>query len=186
MPEPVPSPPPVPLPPVVPILVVTGTVGVGKTTIAAEIGDVLRERGVPHAVVDGDWLTNCWPGDERERFNHAVLFDNLRAMWPVFARFGATRLIVANVMESRDDAARYEDAVPGGVVRVCRLTASAVVVADRIRARNHGWALDWHLARAPELHGILERARPEDAIVDNGGGRSLRDVAIDVLHAVGW
>ena len=33
-------------------LLLTGTVGVGKTTVAAAVGDLLREREVTNAVVE--------------------------------------------------------------------------------------------------------------------------------------
>jgi Ni2+-binding GTPase involved in maturation of urease and hydrogenase len=54
----------------VPVLVVTGPVGVGKTSVAEEIFDQLAARDVPHAVVDLDALgltekatplTSGWP-----------------------------------------------------------------------------------------------------------------------------
>ena len=37
-------------------LLLTGTVGVGKTSVAAAVGDLLRERRVANAVVDLDEL----------------------------------------------------------------------------------------------------------------------------------
>ena len=37
-------------------LLLTGTVGVGKTSVAAAVGDLLRERQVANAVVDLDEL----------------------------------------------------------------------------------------------------------------------------------
>jgi adenylylsulfate kinase-like enzyme len=36
----------------VPVLLVTGPVGVGKSTVAAEAARLLRQAGVPHALVD--------------------------------------------------------------------------------------------------------------------------------------
>jgi adenylylsulfate kinase-like enzyme len=34
------------------ILILTGTVGTGKTTVAAKIGEQLADAGLPNAVVD--------------------------------------------------------------------------------------------------------------------------------------
>ena len=42
-------------------LLLTGTVRVGKTTVAAAVGDLLRERQVANAVVDLDELRRAWP-----------------------------------------------------------------------------------------------------------------------------
>ncbi|GAB2821190.1 DUF397 domain-containing protein [Lentzea nigeriaca] len=47
-------------------LLITGPVGVGKTTVAEAVGDVLAAAEVPHAVIDLDWL-RCFrpsPADE--------------------------------------------------------------------------------------------------------------------------
>ena len=48
----------------VPVLVLSGPVGVGKTTVAHEMFDQLSGRDVAHAVVDLDALGICWPYGE--------------------------------------------------------------------------------------------------------------------------
>lgn len=45
----------------VPTLLITGTTGVGKPTVAAEINDVLAALKVPNAAVDLDALVWQWP-----------------------------------------------------------------------------------------------------------------------------
>ena len=45
----------------VPTIIVTGPVGVGKTTVAQEMGLLLLDAKVPHANVDFDQLTACYP-----------------------------------------------------------------------------------------------------------------------------
>ena len=45
----------------VPTIIVTGPVGVGKTTVANEMGMLLLGAKVPHATVDFDQLTACYP-----------------------------------------------------------------------------------------------------------------------------
>ena len=44
-----------------PMMIVTGPVGVGKTTVASEIGLLLIKANVPNAVIDFDWLSACYP-----------------------------------------------------------------------------------------------------------------------------
>jgi adenylylsulfate kinase-like enzyme len=39
---------------------INGTVGVGKTTVAEAVGDLLAGSGVSHAVLDLDWLRQPW------------------------------------------------------------------------------------------------------------------------------
>jgi hypothetical protein len=45
----------------VPVLVITGPVGVGKSTIAAEAAWLLRQADVPHALIDLDRIEQSWP-----------------------------------------------------------------------------------------------------------------------------
>ena len=41
-------------------VLLTGPLGSGKTSVALEVGELLGSAGVPHAVIDLDWL--CWAG----------------------------------------------------------------------------------------------------------------------------
>ena len=45
-------------------LVITGVYGVGKTTTAAQIADLLEERGAHYAALDLDWLSWAWTMDD--------------------------------------------------------------------------------------------------------------------------
>ena len=51
----------------VPVLLITGPVGVGKSTIAAQAAWLLREADVPHALVDLDQIEQCWPSPPTTR-----------------------------------------------------------------------------------------------------------------------
>jgi adenylylsulfate kinase-like enzyme len=45
----------------VPVLLITGPVGAGKSTVAGEAARLLREANIPHALVDLAWIEQCWP-----------------------------------------------------------------------------------------------------------------------------
>lgn len=45
----------------VPTLLITGATGVGKSTVTAEINDVLAEHRIPNAAIDLDALVWQWP-----------------------------------------------------------------------------------------------------------------------------
>lgn len=59
----------------VPTLVITGTVGSGKSIVAAEINDALAELKVPNAAVDLDTLVWQWPSTSK--WNNDLMFKNL-------------------------------------------------------------------------------------------------------------
>ncbi|GAA2556544.1 hypothetical protein GCM10010435_29020 [Winogradskya consettensis] len=42
-------------------LLITGTVGAGRTTMAEALGDLLIEDAIPLAIIDVDWLRRSWP-----------------------------------------------------------------------------------------------------------------------------
>ena len=84
-----------------PVLLVTGTCGAGKSTIAAEVNDALAEAGVPNAALDLDALT--WHRPSTSEFNADLMFDGLAALWPVHRAHGALRLTLAGVVERQDE-----------------------------------------------------------------------------------
>jgi dephospho-CoA kinase len=166
------------------VLLITGTAGVGKTAIAKEIGELLRLDGCQHAVIDLDAIARCdvdppVPGF----FGAALMIDNLRAIWPNYARYGVRTVVLARAVF---DAAELDDvraAIPGSCWFVVRLSAPQAVVVDRLTAREPGIARDFlvrisgELARNADDADVAEIA---DLVVDNGP-RHLTDVAREVL-----
>ncbi len=168
----------------VPMLVISGSMGSGKTTVLSEVSDLLIEASVPHAAIDLDWLSVMYP--RPGRYGEQLLFANLAAVWPVYAAAGAQRLLVARVVEDRSELARYRQAVPGAEILVCRLTAPIATMRERVRSREPGMFQAQGIARSAELADILERARAEDFTVDNGDKRPITAVAREVLARAGW
>ncbi|GIG34901.1 zeta toxin family protein [Cellulomonas pakistanensis] len=167
-------------------LLLTGTVGAGKSTTAAHVGELLAGRGVPHAVVDLDELRRSWPAPPGDPFQQDLELENLAAVAAVYRRRGAVRFVLAGVLEDAASRAAYAAAV-GVPLVVCRLRLAVPAVRDRLNARHAGYpsVLEWHRHRAGELHDILERARVEDHVVDVAG-LAPAAVAAAVLRAVGW
>jgi adenylylsulfate kinase len=167
----------------VPTLLLSGTVGAGKSTIGGEISDVLAELEIPNAFVDLDGLIWQWPSTST--WNNDLMFENLASLWPNYRSHGSTHLILARVLEDPTDLDRYREAVTDAEITVCRLIADERVRVERLRQRMQpGPLLDWHLDRTSELHGILERAAFEDFVVVND--RPVREVALEVLTLAGW
>jgi adenylylsulfate kinase len=168
----------------VPTLLLSGTMGVGKSTIAAEINDLLGEAKIPNAAVDLDALTWQWPSSSS--FNSDLMFKNLAALWPNYRQHGARRLVLARVIEDRAELDRYRAVVPGAEVIVCRLVAPESVRIARLRERMPpGPSRDWHERRTVELHTILARSNAEDFVVANDSRPPL-EVAREVLMRARW
>jgi hypothetical protein len=97
----------------VPVLVITGPVGAGKSTIANEASWLLRQADVPHALVDLDQIEQCWPIPGDDPGNERVSHRNLARMWSNFRQAGADRPILVRVLEARSLLRRVTEAVPG-------------------------------------------------------------------------
>lgn len=81
----------------VPTLVLTGTIGAGKTTIAEAISELLPERGIRHALIDLDWLGQVYPPlDADDPFDLSLALRNLAVTSPIFVTAGVESAVGAN------------------------------------------------------------------------------------------
>jgi adenylylsulfate kinase len=167
-------------------LLVTGTVGVGKTTVAEAVGDVLASRSVPHAVIDLDQLRTSWPAPAGDPFNSAIELRNLASVAANYRAVGARKFVLAGVIERRADRALYEKALDTSVT-VVRLRTARRVLDARLRHRHivDPVRLTWHLNRASELDRILDHSHVADMDVDIGERQAVV-VAREVLAEIGW
>ncbi|MFI6390723.1 hypothetical protein ACIBHY_48575 [Nonomuraea sp. NPDC050547] len=169
----------------VPMLIISGPVGVGKTSVAGEIFDQLLARDVSHAVVDLDNLGLCWPFGDGDPFNDRMALRNLASVWRNYAAAGVERLVVARVVESRAELEGYRAAVPDAEIVVCRLAAGAPTLRGRVARREAGAAREALSRRAVELAETLARSDAADFVVATDD-RSVADIAEDVLRGAGW
>jgi adenylylsulfate kinase-like enzyme len=169
----------------VPVMLVTGPVGVGKTAVAGEVSELLARARVPHACVDVDSLRWSYPSPPGDRFRTALALQNLAAIGANFRAAGAERLVLADVVESRDELDRYRAAVPGARIVVVRLRAPVETLQTRVAERELGSGRAWHLARAAELAAQMDRDAVEDVLIETGD-RPLADIAREVLARCGW
>jgi hypothetical protein len=144
---------------------------------------VLAARAIPHACIELDALACSWPA--RGHYNEDAALENLAAVWANFRAAGAECLVVGGVMERAADLEGVRGAVPGARITVCRLVASEATRLARVRERERGGGLDWHLHRTVELDRILDANGLEDFTVVNED-QPLRRVAEEVLVRAGW
>jgi adenylylsulfate kinase-like enzyme len=167
-------------------LLLTGTVGSGKTSVADAIGDLLTGAGTANAVIDVDWLRRSWPHPPDDRFNGRIALRNLSAVAQNYLQAGTTRLVLAGVIESRAERDAYQAAVAAPLT-VCRLRVDLPTIRQRLTRRHEtdDDGLRWHLDRSGELDQILEQAKVEDVVVEVTT-MSVRQAAEAVIAAVGW
>jgi hypothetical protein len=169
----------------VPVLLVTGPIGVGKTTITAEAARLLGEAKIPYASIDLARIGECWPAPAEDPWNERLIHQNLACMWAHFAEAGVDRLLLCRVLETRSLLDHIRAAVPGADITVVRLRAPLNALDARIRSREAGRDPQWYLDTTAYLIDKLEHAGVEDHVVENHG-RSAADVAAEVLRVTGW
>ena len=168
-------------------ILVTGPVGVGKTTMIARMSRLLRDAGVPHAAIDFDQLTASFPrapGDDV--WGTRLGLANLASMWRNYRAAGADRLLIARVLKTRSELESYRTAVPGAEITVVRLRASLKALQARLRERGgHEASVQWHLDRAVDLAPQMDESHVEDVLVETDE-RDPTDLAREILIQIGW
>lgn len=166
-------------------VLITGTVGSGKTSTAYAVGQLLRASQVPHAVIDLDELRRCWPAPPDDPFNTALEAANLRSVSDNYRRAGVARFVVAGVVEGAGALQRYSEALGCPVVLV-RLRVDLHRVRERLLERHEpGDERDWHLSRSGQLDGILDEENAASITIDVSS-EPLDSVARRVITAVNW
>ena len=164
------------------MLVITGGMGAGKTSILAEASDLLALRHITHAAIDLDALGLAFLPRATD---DGAMYSNLRSVCENYAALGVQRFLLARAIEDCAQLELCRDAVSASDAVVCRLISSIETMRQRIQMRETGVLEREYLARVAKLNIILERARVEDFTVTNEN-RSLTDVALEMLVKAGW
>lgn len=163
-------------------VLLTGVYGSGKSSVAAELADILEKRGSAYAYLDLDFFSwaetpviSATPGD-------TLLLANLAAVMPNFRAVGVDLYVLAYSVRDRGELEAIRASL-GCAVSVVRL----VVPIEEIRRRL---AADVTSGRQDDLR-VAERwladgtgVGLEDLAVD--AGRPVRDVALDIVRWLGW
>lgn len=166
------------------VLLLTGGVASGKTTIAAEISEVLAGAGRSIITVDLDHLGwGFLPGSPDERIGK-LRTDNLAAIWPNLREAGFDHVVVTGVIATEEALHPIREIV-GSSMAVVRLVTPLDLAEARLRRRDDGRLLADHLAIMPSLEDSLDRSTFEDVRIVNDD-RSPREVAASVLERTGW
>ncbi|MBV8911372.1 MAG: hypothetical protein JOZ89_11500 [Gammaproteobacteria bacterium] len=169
----------------VPVLLLTGPVGAGKSTVAGEAARLLRDAHISHALVDLAHVADCFPVPPDDPWNERLTQRNLACLWANFQAAGAERLILCRVLEARSLLRHVTASVPGAAITVVRLRVRRDVLEERIRVREAGRDPAWYLGAAAYLAETLEQAGVEDFVVENEG-RPAVEAAREALLLARW
>jgi hypothetical protein len=167
------------------VVIVSGTLGAGKTAVTDEMSVLLQEAGMPHAIIDVDHLGNAFPPPPEDPWNERLATANVAALWCNFRDRGVRKLVLARAIRSPDHLEGYRRVIPGARVTVVRLTASPTTIRSRLGEWERGSLREWFLERSDALTAELEAAAVEDFVVSNDD-RPVREVAGEILDRLGW
>jgi hypothetical protein len=159
-------------------VLITGVYGSGKSSVAAEIGYELEQRGELYALLDLDFLG--WVGDHDT--GRATMLRNLAAIAPNYKGLGVGRYVLAYFVPDRRtlDAINDALAVP---LRVVRLSVPITEIERRLSADVTSGRKD-DLRDAAESIASSAGAGVEDLLIKNTG--PVQEIAGAVMSWLGW
>ncbi len=169
-----------------PVAVITGTIGVGKSTVAALASEILHDRGIRHGLIEVDWLEGVYPApDPADPYGISFALGNLKAIWPNFLAAGVTRVLVTMTLENQRELDDLVATMGTRDATVVRLVASERTCRRRIAGREFGELRELFLEKTVEIERKMDRSHLGDIIVTNDD-RLPTDTARDVLERLGW
>ena len=163
-------------------MLLIGLYGAGKSSMAAELADLLERAGIGYALLDLDFLAWFDTGSEDGPSDEEVFRANLTAVMNTYVAAGIGRFVLAGMAADAAGRDRLADDL-GMALRVVRLTVPLAEIERRLRADvTTGRADDLREARAQ-----LQRADGvgiEDLTVAND--RPIRVVAEGIVDWLGW
>lgn len=135
-----------------PVLLLNGACGVGKTTLAEALSDLLNLRNIAHAVIDLDALSKVFPRPDDDPFGSAIALGNLQSLLP---NLGTRPLILPRVIETDADLHALRSALAPCRITHVLLRADLATLYHRLHRREAGASLEWHRTRAAVLDASL-------------------------------
>jgi adenylylsulfate kinase-like enzyme len=163
-------------------VLICGAYGTGKSSVAAEMAELLDAEDVPLAAIDLDWLIWANVPDSHGEAGNRLMLANLAPMIGNYRAAGLTRFILAGLLTSADERERLRDTL-GMPLRVVRLTLPLEEIELRLATDPTSGRRD-DLERAREQVADELGAGLEDLAVAND--RPIGEVAAEIIRWLGW
>lgn len=158
------------------LLLIGGRSGVGKSSVAFALHDLLAAEQVRHAVIEGDMLDLAWPAP----WGHRLAERNLAAVWSNYRALGYERLIYTNTMSVLNAEQLAAAMASNPVVTAILLTADDSTAGARLAGREHGDSLATHVQRSAAAARELVRNVASHVHRVSTDGRAVTDIAREI------
>ena len=167
--------------PVPQAVLLTGVFGVGESTLAADLAELLDELDVPVAALDLDWLTWTNVSAAGRAGEHDMMLANLRPIVDRYRAAGAKYFVLARSIRGVDELATLTEAL-AMPLRVVEVTIPFEVIAQRL-ATDPTEARQRDLAQSEQWMSEHSSNIAESVVVND---RGVRELAIEILEWLGW
>ncbi len=135
--------------------------------------------------IDLDYIRDAYPKPKNDPFHMRLGYKNLSALWKNYKTVGVTHFIVPNVVENKSDLKKFKTAIPNVNIQVVRLKEDIKTIHSRLKNRDKGESLKWHLNCAIVLTKQLENAKVENFVIDTKN-KSILKIAEEIISNVVW
>lgn len=169
------------------LLLIGGGAGVGKSSVGWEVSQLLQARDTAHCFVEGDFLDQIHPAPADDPNRTVITERNLAAIWANYAALGQRRLVYTNTVSVLEEP-MIRRAMGGGEIRSTPvlLTAEEATVRERLARREIGSQLGPHIERSLAMARLLAEEAPPHTVRVPTDGRSVEEIAREVLRAAAW
>jgi hypothetical protein len=163
-------------------VLLTGLFGVGKSTIAADMANLLETSGTAYAALDLDWLTWTNAGGPTRADEHRTMLTNLVAIVRNYADVGVTRFVLARSIRDRHEHESLAAAM-AMPLRTVELSLPYDELARRLATDPTDERQD-DLAHSREW--LTEDLGTGLADLTIANDRAVRAVSIEIITWLGW
>jgi hypothetical protein len=168
------------------LLVIGGRSGVGKTTAAIALHELLKAAEVKHAVIEGDFLDLAQPAPHEAFPTSRLAERNLAAIWSNYRELGYRRLVFTNTVSVvfAHDLARAMGDEPRITSVLLRGTDSTV--EERMSGRVKGATLTADVLWSARRARWLDENTPSEAHRLDTDAFTPGEIASHLRSIVGW
>lgn len=168
------------------VLFISGRSGIGKSTAALTLHELLIGHDVQHAVIEGDYLDLAHPAPHLAYPDANLTERNLAAMWAAYRSLGYRRLIYTNtaavITLSNLVTAMGDDPLVTAVL----LRSSDEHTRPRLERRNHGTINPALLEHSATMASRLDEKAPASVHRINTDQLDPTQVATQLLLLTEW
>ena len=164
-------------------VLICGAYGTGKSSVTAEMAELLEASDVPYAAIDLDWLAWANIADSHGDAGHRLMLANLAPMIGNYRAAGLTRFILAGLLTSADELETHaRDARDAAARRAIDAPDRGDRAPDGLRSNVRP------PVRPGALAGAGGRRRSASGLEDVSfaNDRPIGDVAAEIVRWLGW